>query len=98
MTQIGLMIEGQYGLTWERWRRLLKAAEDYGFQCVFRSDHFTIGPPDMESLETFVSLTYAASITSRIEFGSLVAPTTFRHPAMTTRMAASIDALSGGRF
>ena len=98
MTQIGLMIEGQFGLTWERWQRLLKAAEDYGFQCVFRSDHFTIGPPDMESLETFVSLTYAASNTKRIEFGSLVAPTTFRHPAMTTRMAAAIDDLSGGRL
>ena len=43
MTQIGLMIEGQYGLTWERWQRLLKAAEDYGFQCVFRSDHSRLG-------------------------------------------------------
>ncbi len=98
MTQIGLMIEGQYGLTWERWQRLLKAAEDYGFQCVFRSDHYTIGPPDIESLETFVSLTFAAGNTSRIEFGSLVAPTTFRHPALTTRMAAAIDDLSGGRL
>ena len=98
MTQIGLMIEGQYGLTCTRWQRLLKAAEDYGFQCVFRSDHYTIGPPDLESLETFVSLTYAASTTSRIEFGSLVAPTTFRQPALTTRMAAAIDDLSGGRM
>ncbi len=98
MTQIGLMIEGQMGLTWARWQRLLKAAEDYGFQCVFRSDHFTIGPPDEESLETFVSLTYAASNTKRIEFGSLVAPVTFRQPALTVRMAAAIDDLSGGRM
>lgn len=98
MTQIGLMFEGQYGLTWARWQKLLKAAEDYGFQCVFRSDHYTIGPPDQDSLETFVSLTYAASHTSRIEFGSLVAPTTFRQPALTTRMAAAIDDLSGGRM
>ncbi|MEP6986759.1 MAG: LLM class flavin-dependent oxidoreductase, partial [Chloroflexota bacterium] len=81
MTQIGLMIEGQMGLTWARWQGILKAAEDYGFQCVFRSDHFTIGPPDEESLETWVSLTYAASHTSRIEFGPLVSPITFRHPA-----------------
>lgn len=98
MTQIGLMIEGQWGLTWERWRRLLRAAEDYGYQCVFRSDHYTIGPPDQESLETFISLTYAAAQTQRIEFGTLVAPTTFRHPAMTARMAAGIDDLSGGRM
>jgi F420-dependent oxidoreductase-like protein len=98
MTQIGLMLEGQFGLTWERWQRLLQAAEDYGYQCMFRSDHFTIGPPDLESLETYVSLTYAASRTSRIEFGPLVSPTTFRHPAITVRMAAGIDDLSGGRM
>ena len=96
--QIGLMLEGQWGLTWERWRRLLRAAEDYGFQCVFRSDHFTIGPPDDDSLETFVSLTDAATQTSRIELGTLVAPTTFRHPALTARMAAAVDDLSGGRL
>lgn len=98
MVRIGLMFEGQWGLTWTRWRTLLAAAETLGFDCVFRSDHFTIGPPDEDSLETFISLTYAADHTSRIEFGTLVAPTTFRHPALTARMAAQIDDLSGGRF
>src|ERR1700729_2538722 len=73
MTAIGLMVEGQQGLTWERWRRILAAAEDLGFQCVFRSDHFTNPqPPDLESLEAWVSLTYAASQTDHIEFGTLV--------------------------
>lgn len=98
MTRIGLMIEGQWGLTWARWARLLDAAESMGLDCVFRSDHFTIGPPDENSLETFISLTYAADHTRRIEFGPLVAPTTFRHPALTARMASQIDDLSGGRF
>ncbi len=97
--QIGLMVEGQHGLNWQRWERLLKAAEDGGYQCVFRSDHFTNpSPPDMDSLELFVSLTYAATHTRRIELGSLVAPVTFRHPTMTVRQAAQIDALSGGRL
>lgn len=98
MTAIGLMIEGQWGLTWARWRRLLDAAENLGYQCVFRSDHYTIGPPDEESLETFISLTYAADHTRRIEIGPLVAPVTFRQPALTARMAAQIDDLSGGRL
>jgi F420-dependent oxidoreductase-like protein len=97
MTQIGLMLEGQAGLTWARWQAILKAAEEYGFQSVFRSDHFTIGPPDEESLETWVSLTYAASHTKRIEFGTCVSPVTFRHPALLTRMAAAVDDLSAGR-
>jgi alkanesulfonate monooxygenase SsuD/methylene tetrahydromethanopterin reductase-like flavin-dependent oxidoreductase (luciferase family) len=98
-TEIGLMVEGQAGLNWQRWDRVLKMAEDVGFQCVFRSDHFTnASPPDLDSLELFVSLTYAAMQTERIEFGSLVAPVTFRHPTMTLRQAAQIDDLSGGRL
>ncbi|MBZ0289649.1 MAG: LLM class flavin-dependent oxidoreductase, partial [Anaerolineae bacterium] len=97
MTQIGIMIEGQNGLNWPRWRRILQVAEDSGYQCVFRSDHFTNNqPPELDSLELWVSLTYAASHTRRIEFGSLVAPVTFRHPALTVRMAAAVDDLSQG--
>jgi alkanesulfonate monooxygenase SsuD/methylene tetrahydromethanopterin reductase-like flavin-dependent oxidoreductase (luciferase family) len=97
--QIGLMIEGQHGLNWERWTRILDTAERGGYQCVFRSDHFTNpSEPDMDSLELFVALTFAATHTERIELGSLVAPVTFRHPAMTVRQAAQIDDLSNGRL
>lgn len=99
MAAIGLMLEGQNGLTWERWRRILAAAEDLDYQCVFRSDHFVNAePPDIESLEAWVSLTYAATETSFIEFGTLVSPVTFRHPSVLVRMAAAIDDLSGGRL
>ncbi|KAB2853821.1 MAG: LLM class flavin-dependent oxidoreductase, partial [Anaerolineae bacterium] len=99
MAQIGIMIEGQHDLNWARWKKLLQAAEDFGFQCVFRSDHFTnANPPDYDSLELWVSLTYAATHTKKIEFGPLVTPVTFRHPSMTVRMAAQVDDLSGGRL
>ena len=96
---IGLMVEGQFGLNWDRWTRVLDMAERAGYQCVFRSDHFTNpAEPDLDSLELFTSLTYAATRTKRIEFGSLVAPVTFRHPTMTVRQAAAIDDLSNGRL
>ncbi len=100
MTQIGIMIEGSRGLNWPRWKRLLQKAEDCGFQSVFRSDHFTnpTGEDDQDSLELWMSLAYAASHTKSIEFGSLVAPVTFRHPSMQARYAAAIDDLSGGRL
>lgn len=100
MTQIGFMIEGSRGLNWERWKRLLRTAEDCGFQSVFRSDHFTnpAGEDDQDSLELWISLAYAASHTKSIELGSLVAPVTFRHPSMQARYAAAIDDLSGGRL
>lgn len=96
---IGLMIEGQFGLTWERWDRLLRAAERSGYQSVFRSDHFTEpGDQDRDALEAWISLTYAATHTQTLEFGVLVSPITFRHPTLLARMAAQVDDLSRGRL
>jgi F420-dependent oxidoreductase-like protein len=97
--EIALMIEGQNGLDWPRWMRISRLAEDLGFIGLFRSDHFTnANPPDLDSLELWVSLTWLASHTQRLEFGPLVTPVSFRHPVLTARMAAALDDLSGGRF
>lgn len=72
---IAIMIEGQNGLTWPRWQNIAAAVEDLGFAGLYRSDHFTNAqPPDKESLELWVSLTWLASHTKRIEFGPLVSP------------------------
>jgi F420-dependent oxidoreductase-like protein len=96
---IAIMIEGQNGLNWSRWQRLVYAIEELGFSGLYRSDHFTnANPPDKDSLECWVSLTWLASHTSRIEFGPLVTPFSFRHPTLTARMAAALDDLSGGRL
>lgn len=93
------MIEGQNGLNWPRWQRIARAVEDLGFAGLYRSDHFTnASPPDLDSLELWVSLTWLASHTRRIQFGPLVSPVSFRHPVMTARMAAAVDDLSGGRL
>lgn len=93
------MLEGQDGLTWERWQRIAQTVEDEGYAGLYRSDHFTNpAPPDKESLECWVSLTWLASHTSRLEFGPLVSPVSFRHPSMLARMAAAVDDLSGGRL
>lgn len=99
MIDVALMIEGQNGLNWPRWQRLARAAEDLGFAGLYRSDHYTnANAPDLDSLELWVSLTWLASHTSRIEFGPIVSPVSFRHPALTARMAAQVDDLSGGRL
>jgi F420-dependent oxidoreductase-like protein len=99
MLEIAIMVEGQNGLNWPRWQAIANAVEDLGFVGLYRSDHFTNNrPPDIDSLELWVSLTWLASHTRRIEFGPLVSPVSFRHPAMTARMAAGVDDLSGGRL
>ena len=99
MIEIAIMLEGQNGLTWPRWQRIASAVEQLGFAGLYRSDHYTnANPPDMDSLELWVSLTWLASHTQRIEFGPLVSPVSFRHPTMTARMAAAVDDLSAGRL
>ncbi len=99
MIQVAIMVEGQNGLNWFRWQRIARAVEDLGFVGLFRSDHYTNAqPPDLDSLELWVSLTWLASHTSRIVFGPLVTPVSFRHPTMTARMASAVDDLSGGRL
>lgn len=94
---VGLMVEGQNGLNWERWAHILKLAERLRFPTVFRSDHYFIGE-QQDSLEAYLSFVLAARETERIRFGPLVSPVTFRSPVDVGRMAAQIDLLSGGRF
>ncbi len=99
MVAISIQIEGQNGLTWPHWKQLVKEIEALGFAGLFRSDHFTNArPPDKDSLEMIVSLTYLADRTQRIHFGPLVAPISFRDPTLLARQAAALDDLSGGRM
>lgn len=99
MIEVAIMVEGQNGLTWQRWQRIATAVEDLGFVGLYRSDHYSnANPPDKESLELWVSLTWLASHSSRIEFGPMVSPVSFRQPTMTARMASAVDDLSNGRL
>jgi alkanesulfonate monooxygenase SsuD/methylene tetrahydromethanopterin reductase-like flavin-dependent oxidoreductase (luciferase family) len=98
--RVGIMIEGQEGLTWERWLRLMEAAEDMGYESLCRSDHLTglFGESKRPSLETWTSLTVVAMRTRRIRFGPMVSPVTFYQPALLAKMAVALDTLSGGRL
>ena len=100
MLEVAIMVEGQEGVGWDRWRRLARAVDDLGYAGLYRSDHF---PHDQtgrysESLELWASLAWLAENTSRIEFGPLVSPVSFRHPVITAWQASSVDNLAGGRL
>lgn len=99
MAKIGIMIEGQEGLTWDRWRRICHDADTLGFDSLRRSDHLIslMSAPERDCIETWASLGVAAEWTKRIQFGPMVSPMTFRLPAILAKMAASVDVLSGGR-
>jgi len=100
MAVLGVMIEGQEGLTWARWRHLCEIVEELGFESLWRSDHFfsVMGEGDRACIETWISLALCAEWTKRITFGPNVSPMTFRPPAVLARMATSVDVLSGGRL
>jgi alkanesulfonate monooxygenase SsuD/methylene tetrahydromethanopterin reductase-like flavin-dependent oxidoreductase (luciferase family) len=99
MAKVGIMIEGQEGLNWERWRRICHDTDTLGFDSLRRSDHLIslMGAPERDCIECWTSLALAAEWTKRIQFGPMVSPMTFRPPAVLARMAASVDVLSGGR-
>jgi len=97
--EVSIMIEGQDGLTWPRWQRLARAAEDLGFYGLFRSDHFSNAEKEYkDALEAWISFAWLASHTQRISFGPLVSPVSFRNPSILAWQASAIDSLSGGRL
>ena len=94
-----LMVEGQEGVTWDDWVRLARLTEEVGLEGLFRSDHYTaIIRPDADALDAWATLAGLAAITERIRLGTLVSPSTFRHPSVLARMAASVDHISRGRL
>jgi F420-dependent oxidoreductase-like protein len=100
MATLGVMIEGQEGLTWERWNRLVDAADRLGFDSIWRSDHLfsVMGVTERDTLALWPSLTAVALRSERLEFGPLVSPTTFRDPVHLAFDAVALHELSGGRF
>ena len=99
MPEVAIMIEGQDGVGWGRWQRLARTVEDAGYAGLYRSDHFTNPTrPVQDALELWSSLTWLADNTTRIEFGPLVSPVSFRHPVITAWQASAVDNLAGGRL
>jgi F420-dependent oxidoreductase-like protein len=97
--EVAIMIEGQDGVGWGRWQRLVRTVEDAGYAGLYRSDHFTNPTgPVQDALELWSSLTWLADNTTRIEFGPLVSPVSFRHPVITAWQASAVDNLAGGRL
>lgn len=81
-------------------RGLAQAAERAGFHSLWAYDHLDDYPsPDQpEVLEVFTLLGLLAGWTERIRLGSLVLCDGYRNPALTAKMAATLDVLSGGRL
>ncbi len=97
--RVCLMIEGQQGVTWDRWVALADAAERLGFEGLFRSDHYfsAQGVAGRGSTDAWTLLGALAARTDRVRLGTLVSPVTFRLPGVLARSAMTVDHISGGR-
>jgi len=75
------------------------AAEDGGLDSVWGADHLIFRDDGTTTgiHEGWTVLTAVAAITSRVEIGPLVLALPFRNPALTAKMAAELDEVSGGR-
>jgi alkanesulfonate monooxygenase SsuD/methylene tetrahydromethanopterin reductase-like flavin-dependent oxidoreductase (luciferase family) len=107
--QVGLMApqgwKGEYdgrdpADAWANTVELARQAEALGFESLWVFDHFhTVPEPTDEiTFESFSSLAALAMVTSRMRIGHMVICTAFRNPALTAKLASTIDVISGGRF
>ena len=68
------------------------SVQDAGFDVLTLPDHL------VASLSPFSGATAAAAVTARLHTGTLVLNNDLRHPVDTAREAATVAAISGGRF
>jgi alkanesulfonate monooxygenase SsuD/methylene tetrahydromethanopterin reductase-like flavin-dependent oxidoreductase (luciferase family) len=96
---LAVMIEGQEGVSWPQWLAIARACEEHGVRTLFRSDHYMPldGGPPADALDAWGTICALAAVTETLELGTLVSPATFRHPAVTAKLAATADQISGGR-
>lgn len=84
-------------------RNWAQTVEGIGFDLLMVSDHVAVTSDVAEQYpapfyEAFTTLSWLAGITTRVRLGTTVLIAPYRHPLLTARMAANLNALSGGRL
>ena len=81
--------------------QIAEHADKAGFYSLWVMDHFFqigfAGGPEMEMLEGWSALAFAAGHTQRIKLGTMVTGVTYRYPGILVKTATTLDVLSGGR-
>ena len=99
--KIGVQLpEVEYEIAFGDVVAMARLAEQVGFDALWLGDHLLyeleVGPRG--PWEVWTTLAALAASTERIELGPLVASTSFHAPAMLAKLAATVDAVSGGRL
>jgi probable F420-dependent oxidoreductase len=108
---IQLPVQSQSAMYAEQWEAdagvveltaLARAADDAGFLYVAVCDHVAIPRPLANAMgttwyDTMTTLGYLAGVTTRTRLMSHVSVLPYRHPLVTAKAFATLDALSNGR-
>jgi alkanesulfonate monooxygenase SsuD/methylene tetrahydromethanopterin reductase-like flavin-dependent oxidoreductase (luciferase family) len=100
--RVGVQLpEVERRVEWPELIDLARTAEDVGLDSIWLGDHLLYDLPGGVTRgpwEVWTSLAALAAVTARVELGPFVASTSFHAPAMLAKMAATVDAISGGRL
>ena len=94
------MIEGQEDVTWEDWVALADTCERCGIEALFRSDHYlsVMGAGERAALDAWGTINALAARTTTLRLGTMVSPTSFRHPSVLAKLVTTADHVSNGRI
>ena len=97
--RFSLMTEPQLGGSYDDLLAAAHWAEANDLASFARSDHYySSREPRPAATDAFTTLAGLARDTTTIRLCILVAPLTFRHPAVIAKSAATLDEMSGGRL
>ena len=96
--KLGALCWNQY----TSWPELLEAglrADRLGYSTLWTWDHLypIVGSAEGPILEGWLTLAAWAQATKQVRIGLMVGANTFREPALTAKMATTLDHISGGR-
>lgn len=99
---IRLTVQGEMGATssgFEYALEMARIAEDLGFDSVWIPDHVENAHLNRAKpiLEYWTTMTAVGALTKRVRLGGHSINNTFRHPGLTTKIACTLDHITGGR-
>jgi len=98
MIRLGALCWNQY-TTWPAMLEAGRRADRLGYDTLWTWDHLypIVGDVEGPIYEGWLTLAAWAQATERIRLGLMVGANTFREPALTAKMATTLDHISGGR-